>query len=414
MRRLLTALAALVLVFGFGLLPAAASGSDDDNSGSGSVSSGSDDDDDDDDRDDEDFDDDDDDRNDEDFDDDDRDDDDDDDEDGHHQRRHRRRHRGGDETGTTAGGSTGGSAPAPSDTGVVRVLDDAFSPGIINVTVGGSVTWNNVSREHTVTAADDSFDSGVIDAGQDFSHTFDAAGTFDYLCMIHTDMTGRVVVGGGGDGATGGSSAGASSSGASAAGRARSSTGAPSSGGSSGLPALGDASVKAPVTAAAATTTAEVDVSEFAFEPADVTITPGSTVRWTLVGDAPHTVTSEGFDSGMLQPGDSYEQTFNDVGTTDYICEFHPDMQGTVTVADAAAPPADTGSGSDAAGDGGEDPAGDTGAADDTGVETTSSGLANTGAGGLPALLGALAIILAGWAALVTGKRRASRARPRM
>lgn len=425
MRRLATTLVVLLLVFGFGLMPAAASGSDDDTSGSGSASSAADDSEDSDDDDDAD---DDADEVDDDADEvdevDEVDEDDDADDDGRHRRRHRRRHRnrGGDDNaggatggggGGTTGGAAGGDGAAPGGGGAlpatVEISDRAFTPATITVATGGTVTWKNVSREHTVTAGNGSFDSGVIDAGQQFSHAFTKPGTVEYLCLIHTEMKGTVVVG---DGTKTATATGSSSSAAPQATRSASgaTAGVAGTAGNSSLPSL--RTVQPPLTAAAAST-ADVDVTEFAFVPEDVTIAPGGTVRWHLVGEAPHTVTSDSFDSGMLKPGDTFEQTFNDVGTVDYLCEFHPEMKATITIAEGAAPPGDAG-GDPGAGGGVavDDRDGlDTGGGAVAGTSTPAGALANTGVRGLPALLAGLAIILAGWAALVTGRRRTARVR---
>jgi plastocyanin len=77
----------------------------------------------------------------------------------------------------------------------------------------------------------------------------------------------------------------------------------------------------------------------------DAVINVGDTVRWEWLGDF-HTVTScagnlEVFDSGIFDTGDSFEQTFNTVGTWSYYCIPHGvdlgngtaiGMAGTVTV----------------------------------------------------------------------------------
>ena len=82
---------------------------------------------------------------------------------------------------------------------------------------------------------------------------------------------------------------------------------------------------------------ASVDIPEIAFEPADITVKAGTTVTWTNSDDIPHTVTKEGgpgaeFDSGDLDPGSTFEQTFDAPGKVDYVCTIHPGQAGTVTV----------------------------------------------------------------------------------
>ena len=45
-----------------------------------------------------------------------------------------------------------------------------------------------------MTATDKSFDSGMIEPGSSWSHTFNQAGTFTYSCTPHPFMKGTVVV----------------------------------------------------------------------------------------------------------------------------------------------------------------------------------------------------------------------------
>jgi plastocyanin len=58
------------------------------------------------------------------------------------------------------------------------------------------VTWVNKSEiAHTVTGDDLSFDdSGVIEPGELFRHTFDQPGTYRYHCSPHPGMSGVIVV----------------------------------------------------------------------------------------------------------------------------------------------------------------------------------------------------------------------------
>jgi plastocyanin len=102
------------------------------------------------------------------------------------------------------------------------------------------------------------------------------------------------------------------------------------------LLALSAATPVRPVAAQAAATV-EVQVVDFAFEPAMVMIEAGDTVTWTNAGVRPHTVTADdgSFDSGRLDPGEQFSFTFNEPGTFAYVCGFHPEMQGSVMVAAA-------------------------------------------------------------------------------
>ncbi len=70
-----------------------------------------------------------------------------------------------------------------------------FSPASFPAKVGQSVTWSNGDAStHTVTASDNSWDSGNRAAGDTYSHTFTAPGTYSYYCTIHPWMKGTVVV----------------------------------------------------------------------------------------------------------------------------------------------------------------------------------------------------------------------------
>lgn len=70
-----------------------------------------------------------------------------------------------------------------------------FSNTNLQIKTGTTVTWmNDDNTTHTVTADNGSFDSGNLTAGSSFTHTFTAVGSFAYLCKIHSNMTGVVVV----------------------------------------------------------------------------------------------------------------------------------------------------------------------------------------------------------------------------
>ena len=83
--------------------------------------------------------------------------------------------------------------------------------------------------------------------------------------------------------------------------------------------------------------TFEVQVVDFAFEPATMTVPVGSTVIWTNTGNRPHTVTAAdgSFDSGRLDPGEQFSHVFDQPGTFTYSCGFHPDMQGSIVVTES-------------------------------------------------------------------------------
>jgi plastocyanin len=80
---------------------------------------------------------------------------------------------------------------------------------------------------------------------------------------------------------------------------------------------------------------AEVSEEGIAFNPAEVTVAVGDTVTWTNNDSVPHDVTADSFssgDPGGMAPGDTFEETFDEAGTFDYVCTVHPGMEGTVIV----------------------------------------------------------------------------------
>jgi quinohemoprotein ethanol dehydrogenase len=106
--------------------------------------------------------------------------------------------------------------------------------------------------------------------------------------------------------------------------------------------------VAAPATPAAqvaanALSVSHVTIEDFDFNPGvfGVAVPPGTTITWTNNGPSVHTTTSDSglWDSGNLNPGDTYSQTFNDSGVYWYFCAIHPFMRATITV-DPSAPPA--------------------------------------------------------------------------
>ncbi|HEU0019310.1 MAG TPA: plastocyanin/azurin family copper-binding protein [Thermoleophilaceae bacterium] len=80
-----------------------------------------------------------------------------------------------------------------------------------------------------------------------------------------------------------------------------------------------------------------VEIVDIDYDPKDETVPKGTTVKWTNTGKLPHTVTKEegpgpDFDSGTLQPGDTYEETFTTPGKIAYLCTIHSGQDGSITV----------------------------------------------------------------------------------
>jgi len=80
----------------------------------------------------------------------------------------------------------------------------------------------------------------------------------------------------------------------------------------------------------------EVSIRNLRFEPAELTIKVGETVKWTNDDDRDHTVMSRDketkFKSPILHQGDTWQMTFDKAGKFSYGCRLHPRMRGTVIV----------------------------------------------------------------------------------
>jgi plastocyanin len=185
------------------------------------------------------------------------------------------------------------SPPAP---GVVAVMivqgaDFAFSPATITIPLGTSVRWTNAtSAPHTVTASG-SFDSGTIPPGGTYTRTFNQLGTFTYLCAIHPNMTGSVIV------------------------------------------------TNATNPSATPTSSDQAQVAlikhdgNYSFSPAELSIRVGTVVTWiNTTGDA-LTVDGPDFQSPLLpKEGGTWNHTFTVPGTYSYTSRLRPEMTGTILV----------------------------------------------------------------------------------
>lgn len=281
---------------------------------------------------------------------------------------------------------------AASATVDVSIVDFAFDPSIITITAGSTVRWTRSPATiitHTTTSdigSLDPWDSGQLAPGESFTKTFNTPGTYTYHCEFHPlTMLGTVVVL---------SSAAQPPTGVSVSGPALSEvntshvftatvdpitatqpitfvweatgqspithtggnlTDAVSftwATGMTGTARITATATNADGTASGAFTTilipqpsaviSDVRIVDSAFQPAVITITAGTTVRWTNIGAVTHTVTSDTslWDSGDLVTGGVFSRTFTTPGTYDYHCIYHPvSMKGKVVVLAAGPEP---------------------------------------------------------------------------
>lgn len=77
----------------------------------------------------------------------------------------------------------------------VKIDNFSFTPQVLTIKAGTSVTWTNKDDvPHTVVSTSKKFASKVLDTDERFSFTFKEPGTYEYYCSVHPHMTGKVVV----------------------------------------------------------------------------------------------------------------------------------------------------------------------------------------------------------------------------
>jgi plastocyanin len=96
--------------------------------------------------------------------------------------------------------------------------------------------------------------------------------------------------------------------------------------------AAGQAAVKTAANPAA------VEIHNFQFVPATLTVIAGTIVTWTNDDTTPHTVTEQNrvFRSAGLDTKDTFTYKFTSPGEFVYRCTFHPMMVGRIIVKPAA------------------------------------------------------------------------------
>jgi plastocyanin len=86
-----------------------------------------------------------------------------------------------------------------------------------------------------------------------------------------------------------------------------------------------------------------VNITGSGFTPVDIQIAPGQTVTWVNQDSMAHTSTvdnmnvADKWDSGNINPGQSFSKTFTTPGVYTYHCIIHPNVRGTIRVGAAGA-----------------------------------------------------------------------------
>src|ERR1700722_10519205 len=90
------------------------------------------------------------------------------------------------------------AAPAlaqENDANTIVMKNFDFSPMMLTVKAGTTVTWKNLDGEpHTVVSPDGVFRSHALDQGDAFTFKFDKPGTYKYICSIHPKMRAAIIV----------------------------------------------------------------------------------------------------------------------------------------------------------------------------------------------------------------------------
>ena len=112
---------------------------------------------------------------------------------------------GGSDLGQNLQEEISSSSPVPAmEQGIIVSIvgnseQNSYNPNPIEIKVGDTVTWiNDDSSPHIVTSSSEegniTFDSDVLRRSETFSFTFDQEGQYTYLCTLHPNMIGTVVV----------------------------------------------------------------------------------------------------------------------------------------------------------------------------------------------------------------------------
>ncbi|MBM3309724.1 MAG: copper-binding protein [Candidatus Altiarchaeales archaeon] len=84
----------------------------------------------------------------------------------------------------------------------VVIRDFAFTPQVLTIKSGSTVTWTNedsaphivASNPHPTHTDLPGFESKRLSKGESYSYTFTQTGTFGYHCHLHPSMTGQIIV----------------------------------------------------------------------------------------------------------------------------------------------------------------------------------------------------------------------------
>ena len=98
--------------------------------------------------------------------------------------------------------------------------------------------------------------------------------------------------------------------------------------------AAAQAEEAAPAAPAATAGEVVIHIDNFTFDPAEITVKPGTKVTWENRDDIPHLVAEDGgkFRSPALDTDEKFSSVFTDAGEIGYFCGLHPHMRGKIIV----------------------------------------------------------------------------------
>ncbi len=92
-------------------------------------------------------------------------------------------------------GTHAATPAAPGTDTTISISEFMFSPTAMTIAAGTTVRWKNLDAEpHTVRSVDIGFRSDPLDQNDSFAFKFDKPGTYRYVCSIHPQMVGTIVV----------------------------------------------------------------------------------------------------------------------------------------------------------------------------------------------------------------------------
>jgi len=197
---------------------------------------------------------------------------------------------------------------------VVHMLDYEFSPATLTVPAGATVLFiNHGVGQHSVTADDLSFDSGLLESGEQTAITFNEPGFYPFYCVLHgtrghTGMSGSITV---------------VASGAGAEPEVDTPEPEPIPAGEDTPDAEGMPEAEATPELVGSDFT--VEMSDFTYSNLELAVPAGSHVMWINSGEMQHSARAddESWDTGLLDSGEQAIITFDTPGTYSYFCLLH-------------------------------------------------------------------------------------------